>query len=267
MIKLIVTDLDGTLLHDDKSFSPQFEALIDKLNSMGITFAFASGRTVPVLRKLYCNIFDRISAICSNGCILLVNGEQKRCACMPKDQLEMLIDLIESTEGMEWVLDGEKGAYYSSDNPKLQVLLEKYKLNPSKVPSFSDALKLDNIIKTYIFDEYGPLTHGVHVLDHLSDRFTLVPSGDDWLDVIGKGMDKGACLAVLQETLGVTPDETMCFGDYYNDLTLFDHATHSWAMKNAPEDIKNRAANVTKYDNNEDGVVRTILEELHLELK
>lgn len=266
MIKLIAADLDGTLLRDDKSLSPLFEALIDKLNSMGITFAFASGRTAPVLSRLYRNIFDKISAICSNGCVLLVNGETKHCACMPKDQLEMLIDLVNSTDGMEWMLDGEKGGYYASDNPNFLDLMDKYKLSPTKITSLEEAYEMDKIIKTYIYDEIDSLTHGLDALDHLKDRFTVVPSGDDWLDVMGKGMDKGSCLAVLQELLDVTPDETMCFGDYYNDLTLFDHASSSWAMKNAPEDVKSRAANVTKYDNNEDGVVRTIMEELNIEL-
>ena len=71
-------------------------------------------------------------------------------------------------------------------------------------------------------------------------------------------MNKGDAISHLQAHLGITPDETMVFGDHLNDVEMIQYATHSYAMKNAQDELKAIAAYVTEYDNNEAGVVRTI---------
>ena len=82
-------------------------------------------------------------------------------------------------------------------------------------------------------------------------------SGPHWVDVLSPTANKGRAVRRLQEELGVTPDQTMVFGDFLNDLEMMDAATYSFAMANAHPLLKERA-NWVAPTNNANGVVRTI---------
>ena len=84
------------------------------------------------------------------------------------------------------------------------------------------------------------------------------------MDITNIKSSKGNAVALVQQKLGITPEETLVFGDYYNDLTMFDKAYYSYAMKNAPYDVKSHARFVTNYENGENGVIRTIKELLDI---
>lgn len=259
MIKMILTDLDGTFFHDDKTFSLEaLSQLIDELEGKGILFGVASGRPIVSLRKFFGDLLHKMVVICSNGCILMMNGQVVHRADLTDDDVRYLLDAISKIDDVEIYLDGLERVFYSSDHPSFLALMDKYNLPSTRLDSIYDAFEQDEIFKIGLYDAIDPLTHGVPALQSVTDRFLLVPSGDEWLDIVKKGEDKGSCLKRLQDLLGIRPEETMCFGDYYNDLQLFEHCRHSWAMKNAPDDVKEAAGNVTEYDNNEDGVIRTI---------
>ena len=82
-------------------------------------------------------------------------------------------------------------------------------------------------------------------------------SGAHWVDVLSPTANKGRAVRQVQKTLGVTPDQTMVFGDFLNDLEMMDAATYSFAMANAHPLLKERASWVAP-TNNANGVVRTI---------
>jgi hydroxymethylpyrimidine pyrophosphatase-like HAD family hydrolase len=84
------------------------------------------------------------------------------------------------------------------------------------------------------------------------------------VDVTSPTANKGAALRRVQEALGVTPDQTMAFGDFLNDLEMMDAATWSFAMANAHPRLRERARFVAP-GNNANGVVRTIRTVLDLE--
>ena len=82
-------------------------------------------------------------------------------------------------------------------------------------------------------------------------------SGAHWVDVLSPTANKGRAIREVQKALGVTPDQTMVFGDFLNDLEMMDAATYSFAMANAHPLLKERASWVAP-TNNANGVVRTI---------
>ena len=82
-------------------------------------------------------------------------------------------------------------------------------------------------------------------------------SGAHWVDVLSPTANKGRPIREVQKALGVTPDQTMVFGDFLNDLEMMDAATYSFAMANAHPLLKERARWVAP-TNNANGVVRTI---------
>ena len=72
-----------------------------------------------------------------------------------------------------------------------------------------------------------------------------------------KGVTKGSALAALQEMWGISPEETLVFGDQFNDVEMFDQAYYSYAMENATDGVKERARFVAG-NNNNGAVVDTI---------
>ncbi len=91
----------------------------------------------------------------------------------------------------------------------------------------------------------------------------VVVSGEHWVDVMNRTADKGAALRRLQRDLGITPAQTLVFGDYLNDLEMLDAAEWSFAMANAHPEVIGRARHLAP-SNNDNGVLRTIARLLHL---
>ena len=90
--------------------------------------------------------------------------------------------------------------------------------------------------------------------ENLNDMLEFVVSGGKWIDIMNKGINKGKAIKILQEKFNIDEKNTMVFGDYYNDLTMFKAAHHSYAMGNAPEDVKKHAKFIAE-SNNKDGCI------------
>ena len=97
------------------------------------------------------------------------------------------------------------------------------------------------------------------LVEEFSDEASICTSGFDWLDIVPKGTNKGTAIAKMQAMLGISPKETMAFGDQMNDFEMINQAYHSYAMDNAIDKIK-QIARYTAPSNNEFGVVSTLKE-------
>ena len=92
---------------------------------------------------------------------------------------------------------------------------------------------------------------------NLTEEMTLVISGESCLDTGLKGVTKGTAVQALQKMWGITPEETLVFGDQFNDVEMFDCAYYSYAMENAVDGVKQRARFLAG-NNNEGAVVNVI---------
>ena len=115
----------------------------------------------------------------------------------------------------------------------------------------------DEFLKVALFD-FGPVERTTApALEPLTATHQVVVSGEHWVDVMHPTTHKGAAVEAVQRRYGITPAQTMAFGDYLNDLEMLDAAEHSYAVANAHPTVLARARNVAP-SNSEDGVVRTI---------
>ena len=103
------------------------------------------------------------------------------------------------------------------------------------------------------------------LMQQFADEFSLVLSGDGWVDLTGKGISKGYGLERVCRHYGITMEETIVFGDYLNDLDMLRLTPNSYAMANAHQEVKKACMNVTRFTNNEDGVVRELADIFGLE--
>ncbi len=255
MIKLIATDMDGTLLQSDYTISNEFWQQFDRLQDKGITFVCASGRPYYNLVEFFRGHEDQVYFIAENGAYTTFNGEDIAVNALPKNELYELLDFLATLPDINLVLCGKSCAYVNSLDEAFTHEFKKHFCHHKVVKDFREIE--DEILKITICSIPGAEEFALPYLEHLQERYKVTISGFVWVDITLKAGDKGVALRTLQQRLGVSPDETMVIGDYLNDLGMFQVAEHSFAVANAHPQIKKAAKYITT-SNDENGVAKAI---------
>lgn len=262
MIKLIASDMDGTLLDPQKNFPPDFFNILDRLEKKDIRFIVASGRSYSALEPLFKERCDKMTFICDNGAFVVINGKIASINGIKPNKLKEIITVCkEQLLDVYLVLCGLNGTYISSKfNEQSEEELGFYYFVRTV---YDDLLDVDDtIFKIAIFDKKNPAENSFPVLNRFfGDCMELQISGSCWMDIMNKGVCKGTGLATIQEELGISKAETMAFGDFYNDISLLNQAEYSYVMENANDDMKKHGKYIAK-SNAEYGVTKTISEYL-----
>ena len=257
MIKLIVSDMDGTLVNDEKKIDENIYALLPKLKEKGIRFVVASGRQYPSLCKDFQEHVKDVVLCSENGAFIMDNGKELYAKCMTKEQVKMSLDAAFAVEGMEPVVCAKHVTYTRS--PEMKDFLGSPKFN-YKMALVDDLYNIDDdIIKISMAVMNGEDTVSMFrkVRAVLDESLNLMTSGEGCMDTGIYGVNKGTAVEVLQEMWDIAPEETMVFGDQYNDVDMFDRAHYSFAMAGAVEGVKKKARYLAG-SNNEGGVVKEI---------
>ena len=255
MIKLIASDMDGTLLNDKDEIHEEFYQVFQELKKQNIIFAAASGRQYYNLAKRFEKIKDDMMFIAENGTFVVYKGEELLLNALDKETAIELIKIGRHIKESYVVLCGKKSAYIESKDERLIKEVEKYY---EEYKIVNDLTKVeDDILKVTICDFIGSEENSYTYYNDYKEKLQVSVSGQIWLDITDKGVNKGLAINKLQELLNIKHEETMVFGDYLNDLEMMESAYHSYAMENAHEDLKKVARFITK-SNDESGVVHAI---------
>ncbi|MEQ8156003.1 MAG: HAD family hydrolase [Clostridiaceae bacterium] len=261
MIKLIVTDMDGTLLNSEGKLPNDFYKTVRKVLDKGIIFAAASGRPYTTLKSNFHHIKDEMLFISDNGGYVMHKGRELYSTVMCKDKYEGLVKAARNISGVNIVLCGKTRAYIENDEDTFFMKeVNKYYPNYKKV---KDLLNVhEDILKISLSDKLGAAGNSNSILTPVyGEDFKMTVSGEVWLDAGNKGINKGNSLRSVQKLFGITKEETMVFGDYYNDLEMLKEAYHSYAMENAPDEVKFYSRFIAK-SNDEEGVLEVIKEKV-----
>lgn len=257
MIKLIASDMDGTLLNDRKELPGDFTGVFDELESRGIRFTVASGRSFDAVTHLFPEEYrDRLDFICDNGANVYHEGKQVSVTPLDRGIFEQLIRACDQIGGLRVLVCAGRGTYHLEAEPEFTAEIAKYYKHHFPCESLLD---IDDIIyKVAVCDPLGTEQHAKPAIDAvLGDRLNVQVSGPIWLDVMAAGVNKGSALKKLGEILGIAPEDTMAFGDYYNDAEMLRYAGWSFAMENGHPDVK-KIARFLARSNNENGVIRAV---------
>ena len=239
MIKLIASDLDGTLFPPHKGLPDETFELIEKLYDKGIIFTPASGRQLPNLLKLFEPVKDKIAVIAENGGIVWHSGEIIYSNPTPAQAVKRTLDAVKEVEGLHPLLSCADCAYYESGNPHFMEVVKKSYSCCKRVESLEDILDGITVIKISIWDENPPCAdHGGPLLAPLLKGLRTIVSGYDWLDVSTLGANKGNALKELMIRLNVTPDECEAYGDHMNDFEMLSVCGHPYVTANAFAGLK-----------------------------
>ncbi len=257
MIKLIASDMDGTLLDDNKQLPFDFFCTVDGLCEMGIKFVIASGRTYAAVAHLFPEEYlTKLDFICDNGAYIVHNGEVVDITPLDRAVFEEFVAVANQIGGFKLLVCAVNGTYNLPCDPEFNKEVAKFYKNHIECDDLL-AIK-DTIYKLAVCDPLGAQTRGKPELDKVfGDRLNIQVSGPVWMDVMSGGVSKGTALAKLAKILGVDLSEVMAFGDYYNDTDMLQTAGVSCAMANANDYIKSICTNIVG-SNNDGGVTKEI---------
>lgn len=256
-IKLVATDMDLTLLADDKSMPEGIGERIDALAEHGIVFCAASGRPGLALRESFPDHHADMAIVADNGASVYLRDELIYRDLIECDLYHEVLALAASTPGGVPVLCAFDDAYVLERDRGHEDVLSIYYRSITYVDSF-DELDVDsNKISIYF-----PAWDSKKNLDEVyapafGTRLYLTCAGNEWLDFMNIGIDKGSGIRHLVEHLGIDLADVAAFGDTYNDIPMLDIVGHSYVMANAAEHMHAHGAFLAP-SNNDAGVLTVI---------
>lgn len=257
-IKMVVSDMDGTLLNSSHEVSPRFFELFEQLKRHEILFVAASGRQFPSMRSKLQPIENQMSFISENGALIVEQQQVLHKQALDRSQLVALLQKLKGLSEIESILCSEKTAYSLSKNLHFHGLLNEYYEAHTLINSL-DQTK-DDILKLALYHKEGGEQYIYPHFQEYDGPLKVKVSGDYWVDISDKNANKGFALETLMKKYQVNPDELLVFGDYNNDLEMLALTPNSVAMANAHKQVI-KAANYTTNSNDAFGV-ENILEEL-----
>ena len=257
-IRLVISDVDGTLVRSDKSLSDGVVAAVGRLQDEGVPFTIISAR--PVSGILW--IAERLKlthpmGAFNGGTIVTPDGTTVSAQRIDDDVAEKAIALLTEAKVALWLF--ADGKWYAQDAANTHMDSERNSANAEPV-MFRDPAEVtgpfDKIVG--VSDDHDFLaTLDGKVAAALGKGATVARSQPYYLDVTAPQADKGHGIAALAKAHGLSLDEVAVLGDQRNDLPMFARAGFSVAMGQGPEEVR-AAASRTTTSNDEDGVAHAI---------
>lgn len=257
MIKLIASDIDGTLVRDGgHEMNPELYEVILKLREKGIQFAAASGRQWASVESVFDPIKEKIFYLSENGAYVGCHGRSLFVSPIERQTVLEIVEDVRKFPDLEALVSGPDVAYLETrDEEFLDWLINGYKYKAKWV---EDLTKLDSeIIKIAVYRKNGVESNTRFLREKYGDRLKMTISGDMWLDCMKPGITKGYAIKLLQDSLEIKPEETMAFGDQLNDVEMLNQAYYGFAVGNAREEVK-AAARFQTDTNVNDGVLKIL---------
>lgn len=256
-IEMIVSDLDGTLLHNDGTVSKRTEAAIRAAVTAGFKVVLASGRPPRTVQPIADRCGLKGLAVCSNGAILydLDRREAIGHEHVPRDALKDIITRLKEREpSVSFATEYGHRVGREARFPHPDTWVSG--LDP--VIDDIHALTADSVIKLAIH-------HPDHAVEKLAElvraivgnELSVTFSGMHFVEVAAAGVSKALGLARVCERLGVDAKRVVAFGDMPNDLAMLAFVGRGVAVGNAHPDVKAEGYETTG-TNDEDGVARVI---------
>ncbi|EHS56725.1 HAD-IIB family hydrolase [Paenibacillus sp. Aloe-11] len=266
MLKLVVTDLDGTFLNNKGLFDIDlFNQVYDEMQKKDVAFVACTGKQCERVEKLFGEHGKGVWILGDSATRIKKDGEVVKEFTIEHDLAQQAIDEIQRFDPEVTIIACIRDTAYVLSTIKdewFNVVKGSYE-KVAKIDSFK---QMDgDFNKITVFDiKSRSSALRKHVENTLLGQIYIVDSEPKWVDITALHTHKGETVKKLQNMLGVTFEETMSFGDGENDVELMSIAKYSFAVSNACENTKKAASFITK-SNEENGVLLTIQKLLDLQ--
>ncbi|MCM4165837.1 MULTISPECIES: HAD family hydrolase [unclassified Arenibacter] len=257
-VKMVVTDMDGTLLNSKHEVSNKFFQLFEELKKRDIRFVAASGRQYNSIVDKLNTIKDDIIIVAENGAFVKEQDQELLATPLNQTIIKDIIELLRNVADIHPVLCGKNNAYINGNSDEFINKLREYY---SEFSILNDIASFDGeVLKIAIYHFESSEKYILPLVNHLESILKVKVSGEHWLDISHMNANKGYALQHIQEKYGIGRQETLVFGDYNNDLEMLAMADLSFAMANAHPNVTAAAKYRTK--SNDESGVEDILEKL-----
>lgn len=265
MIKLIITDMDGTFLNSKGDYNRElFAHVVQVMDEHGVHFSPCTGKQVERVEELLGEQSKQFWILGDSATRIKHQGEYVYQSLLANELGLAIIQQLEALAGSHIVIAcTPECAAIKRDTPAhLQALVRRSYAKVQLVDDYRDIQS--DFVKITVYDENHQCPAIRPHLSRFDEQAYIVVSEAAWIDIANAGVHKGTTVERLQAMLGVSKAETMVFGDGFNDIELMERADFSFAMRNAFDETK-AAANYITRSNDEDGVLHTILQILALQ--
>jgi len=256
-IKVIISDLDGTLLNNEHQISPFTKAIFQQLHSENYLIIVATGRhhldASPIVEDLGCPVY----LVTSNGARIHSPAKELLYSFdIKSDDIKSVLDLDISPE-FTTVLFKEKVWQSNKVNKKLNSF-QTVMNYPNEIVDFAAIEDLSAIKLFFTHNDHQKLVElKDEIMESHSDDFHYAFSLPFCLEFMDKSVDKSVAILKILEKENFTFEESIAFGDGFNDEKMLISSGKALIMENAVESLKNKLPHlevITSNDN--DGVAK-----------
>lgn len=230
-VKLIASDMDGTLLDENGQVPPETFDLILALRERGVRFVASSGRRYDRLCDFFSPVKNRMDFVASNGAQVFADGVQIDREVYSHLAIRRLAKTVAMFPNMHLALFDRTKSYLLDDEDKFVREVDKDLPNVERIYELPSPQV--SIIKASIFCDDGNVMDNAYVLQReLGGLFTFAPSGSSYIDAMQPGISKASGIAQVMEYHGIDASEVMAFGDAMNDYEIIRFVGTGCAMAN-----------------------------------
>jgi hypothetical protein len=257
-ISTLVSDVDGTLVTDDKVLTARTQAAVAKLHACGIKFAIISSRPPRGLGMLLRPLGITTPVCGFNGGVIATRDLTVITEHLLSPEVaRRAVSLLDTHDVQVWVFSGQDWLVRDCDEPYVRFEERTVGFQPTLVDNFGQSLDAANKI-VGVSKEFEFLAQRERdVRAALADQATVARSQSYYLDITHPLANKGVALSEIARLLGVPLAEIAVIGDGGNDVAMFERSGLSIAMDNASPAVQ-RAANFVTDSNHDDGFANAV---------
>lgn len=254
-IRLIVTDMDGTLLDGQRQLPLGLATAVKTLEARGINWAIASGRQLANLKNVLKDAHLNLDIIAENGSLASLKGEDEPFfkdltpASFFKEILQASLTIL----GASPVLCGPNNAWIHDAYPEDHPIIQRYFSYAETWHTLEEILSVE-VCKIAVYHPQAAEALWPILGPYDSEDCKVIISSGHWIDIQPSRIHKGNGLQALLRKHNLRPDQAIVFGDYLNDAEMMTIGTHAVAMGNAHPDLRALCQYSTRA-NTEDGVL------------
>lgn len=254
-IKMVFSDVDGTLLTSHHQLLPSSKEAIRSLQEKKIPFVIISGRSPEGLYPILNKYQFKCPLVCYGGSLIL--DEDKKVLYNAGFSLDIALEVCqfikENKLALQIFLYSKEGWFVENKNHPLVIEEEQIVEAKSTECDFKDLNKDTLVNKLLLVHDHTKMHDEIKILKEAFPSFDFMQSLDYLIEVVLPTEGKGKAVERLAKIHGIKVEDVMCFGDGFNDLDMLAICGYPVLMNNAPVELKKRNYHLTE-SNDQDGI-------------